>query len=75
MKNARQYHTDMEIQKKAFRILLKEMGLAETLRFHMSYERGRGNYAKDRSQYLKGSTVDELYGEILAKRKRKTVNA
>jgi hypothetical protein len=74
MKSATQYRTDMEIQKKAFRILLREMGLAETLRFHMSYERGRGNYAKDRSRYFKGNTVDELYGEILSQRKKKTVN-
>jgi hypothetical protein len=75
MKSVTQYHTDMEIQKRAFRILLKEMGLAETLRFHMSYERGRGDYAKDRSQYFKGSTVDELYGEILSRRKKKMVSA
>jgi hypothetical protein len=75
MKSVTQYHTDMEIQKKAFRILLKEMGLAETLRFHMSYERGRGNYAKDRSQYFKDSTVDDLYGEILSRRKKKRGSA
>lgn len=61
----------MEIQKRAFRILLKEMGLAETLRFHMSYERGTGDYAKGRSEYFKDSTVDELYGEILSRRKKK----
>jgi hypothetical protein len=65
----------MEIQRKAFRILLKEMGLAETLRFHMSYERGSGDYAKDRSQHFKDSTVDELYGEILSSRKKKRVSA
>jgi hypothetical protein len=72
MKGETQYHTaDMEIQKRAFRILLKEMGLAETLRFHMSYEGGTGNYAKERSQYFKDATVDELYGEILSRRKKK----
>ena len=75
MKSVTQYHTDMEIQKRAFRILLKEMGLAETLRFYMSYERGRGDYAKDRFQYFKDNTVDELYGEILSRRKKKRVSA
>jgi len=75
MKSVTQYHTDMEIQKKAFRILLKEMGLAETLRFHMSYERGSGDYARDRSQYFKDTTVDELYGEILSSRKKKRISA
>jgi hypothetical protein len=75
MKSVTQYNTDMEIQKKAFRILLKEMGLAETLRFHMSYERGSGDYARNRSQYFKDTTVDELYGEILSSRKKKRVSA
>lgn len=75
MKSVTQYHTDMEIQKKAFRVLLKEMGLAETLRFHMSYERGRGDYAKDRSQYFKDGTVDDLYGEMLSRRKEKRGSA
>lgn len=70
MKSVTQYHTDMEIQKRAFRILLKEMGLAETLRFNMSYERGTGDYAKERSQYFKDTTVDELYHEILSRRKK-----
>ncbi|MFH1671885.1 MAG: hypothetical protein ABIF87_00420 [Pseudomonadota bacterium] len=70
MKSVTQYHTDMEIQKRAFRILLKEMGLAETLRFNMSYERGSGDYAKERSQYFKDTTVDELYHEILSRRKK-----
>jgi hypothetical protein len=65
----------MEIQKRAFRILLKEMGLAETLRFHTSYERGTGDYARDRSQYFKDTTVDELYGEILSSRKKKRISA
>jgi hypothetical protein len=75
MKSVTQYNTDMEIQRKAFRILLKEMGLAETLRFHMSYERGSGDYARNRSQYFKDTTVDELYGEILSSRKKKRVSA
>ena len=71
MKSTTPYHTDMEIQKRAFRILLKEMGLAETLRFYKSYEHGIGDYAKDRSEYFKDSTVDKLYGEILSRRKKK----
>jgi len=73
LKSVTPYHTDMEIQKRAFRILLKEMGLAETLRFHLSYERGSCDYAKDRSRYFKDATVDELYGEILSRRKKRTV--
>ena len=71
MKSVTKYHTDMEIQKRAFRILLREMGLAETLRFNMSYERGSGDYAKERSQYFKDTTVDELYNEILSRKKKK----
>ena len=70
MTNVIEYHTDVEIQKRAFRILLREMGLAETLRFSMSYERGSGDYAKERSEYFKNNTVDELYNEILARRKK-----
>ncbi len=69
MKNITEYHTDMEIQKRAFRILLREMGLAETLRFNMMYEGGSGNYAQERSQYFTDTTVDELYDEILSQRK------
>jgi len=71
MKNVAEYHTDLEVQKRAFRILLREMGLAETLRFNMNYERGSGDYAKERPQYFKDTTVDELYDEILSQRKKK----
>jgi len=70
MKSITEYHTNIDIQKRAFRILLKEMGLAETLRFTMSYERGSGDYAKERSRYFKDATVDELYDEILSQRKK-----
>ena len=75
MKSVAQYHTDMEIQRRGFGILLKEMGLAETLRFHVRCERGSGDYARDRSQYFKDTTVDELYGEILSSRKKKRISA
>lgn len=71
MKSVTEYHTDIDIQKRAFRILLKEMGLAETLRFNMSYERGSGDYTKERSRYFKDKTVDELYDEILSQRKKR----
>ena len=70
MKSVTDYHTDMDVQKRAFRILLREMGLSEILRFNMSYERGSGDYAKERSQYFKDTTVDELYDEILSHRKK-----
>jgi hypothetical protein len=50
---------------------LKEMGLAETLRFHVSCERGSGDYTKERPEHFKGSAVDDLYGEILSRRKKK----
>jgi hypothetical protein len=70
MKSVAEYRTDVDIQKRAFRILLREMGLAETLRFNMTYERGSGDYARERSQYFKDTTVDELYDEILSRRKK-----
>ena len=75
MHNVMEYHTDMDIQKRAFRILLREMGLTETLRFNMSYERGSGDYAKERAEYFKDTTVDKLYSEILSRRKKKRVSA
>ena len=58
MKGVTPYQTDMDIQKRAFRILLREMGLAETLRFNMGYERGSGDYAKERSRYFRDTAVD-----------------
>jgi len=70
MKSVAEYRTDVDIQKRAFRILLREMGLAETLRFNMTYERGSGDYARERSQYFKDTTVDELYDEILSRRNK-----
>jgi len=71
MKGVTPYQTDMDIQKRAFRILLREMGLAETLRFNMGYERGSGDYAKERSRYFRDTAVDNLYEEILARRRKK----
>lgn len=61
-----------EISRRSTNILIKEMGIVDTLRFLNQYRVGEGNYTRDRDQLLEGMTVKEIINEI--KEQRKTDN-
>ena len=60
------YKTDYEIQKTAFDVLHKQLGISNLIRFMQQYDKGYGNYTVDRDQWQKNYTVDSLFAEIEA---------
>ncbi len=60
------YKTDYEIQKTAFDVLRKQLGISNLIRFMQQYDKGYGNYTVDRDQWQKNYTVDSLFVEIEA---------
>lgn len=61
-----------EIRKDGLEILAKSLGPIGMVRFIQSFDLGRGDYTKERSQWISES-LDEIYKEI--KKKRTKVSA
>lgn len=60
------YKTDYEIQKTAFDVLRKQLGISNLIRFMQQYDKGYGNYTVDRDLWQKNYTADSLFAEIEA---------
>ncbi len=60
------YKTDYEIQKTAFDVLRKQLGVSNLIRFMQQYDKGYGNYTFDRDEWQNNYTVDSLFAEIEA---------
>jgi hypothetical protein len=58
-----------EVTQEAIRILCKEMGLVNTVRFVNQFTVGYGNYTEEREQLFADLTLDDIITEI---RRRKT---
>lgn len=50
----------MELYRKGFGVLCDELGIANALRFIALFDRGRGDYTRERKKLLKGLTMDKL---------------
>jgi len=59
-----------EIRIQGFRVLVKNLGPADAIRFIQSYSHGTGDYTKERGQYL-SKDFDEVVSGIKARRKKK----
>jgi hypothetical protein len=57
-----------EISHEAFRVLAREIGLANTLRFINQFTAGIGNYTEERRERFAGMTVDDIVAEIQRRR-------
>lgn len=57
-----------EITRDAFRVLYKEIGLVNTVRFVNQFTTGYGNYTEERDQLFAGMTLDDIVSEIKQKR-------
>jgi hypothetical protein len=53
-----------EINREAFNVLYKELGIVKTLRFLSQYTIGKGDYTQWKKQIYKGKKVDDLVKEI-----------
>ena len=57
-----------EISRRATRILFKEMGVVDTIRFLNQFSIGQGDYTKEREKWLSDITMDEAISQIKAER-------
>ncbi|MDM8515474.1 hypothetical protein QUF76_04685 [Desulfobacterales bacterium HSG16] len=65
--NTENYQTVYEIQKTAFLVLQKNLGVTNLIRFMQQFDKGYGNYTTDRDEWQKEYTVDKLFKQIKKK--------
>jgi hypothetical protein len=53
-----------EVTERAIRILSREMGVADTMRFLNQYATGSGNYTDEREALFKDLSLDDMLSEI-----------
>ena len=49
-----------EVTREAVTVLVRELGVARTLRFLGQYRTGQGNYTEERHHFLEDGPLDEL---------------
>jgi hypothetical protein len=59
-----------EVTTEALKVLYKEIGIVNTVRFINQFTTGYGDYTQEREQLFADMTLDDIVSEI--KRKRKT---
>jgi hypothetical protein len=59
-----------QITAEAIKILYREIGIVDTLRFVNQYTAGYGDYTAQRDQLFAGMTLDDIVSEIKKQRKR-----
>ena len=66
-----EYLTPYEIRSIGFEALLRELGPADAIRFILQYEKGHGDYTRDRRKLLPKTTVREIGKQIVKERRSK----
>ena len=59
-----------EVTHNAFRILLREIGMVNTIRFINQFTTGHGNYTEERKGYFADMTLDDMISSIKQTQKR-----
>lgn len=59
-----------EISRQATQILIKEMGVVDTIRFLNQFSIGRGDYTKEREKWLGEITLDDAVSQIKAEKSK-----
>jgi len=60
-----------EITQEAIRVLFREIGVVNTVRFINQYTTGYGNYTEERRELFANQTLDELIDEIKQRRAKR----
>lgn len=60
-----------EITQEAIRILFREIGVVDTVRFINQYTTGYGNYTEERQELFADQTLDDLVSQIKERRASK----
>ena len=60
-----------EINRQATAILVREIGIVDTLRFLSQFSTGSGDYTQERDQWLGNLSLEQITSEIKAKREKR----
>jgi len=58
----------IEITQKALRVLYRELGIVNTVRFLNQFTTGLGNYTEERRALIENQTLDEVLAHLIAAR-------
>ncbi len=58
--------TPIELQELAWRALVKELGLADALRYRILFQQGSGNYSRERQALFSGVTLEGWLKDLAA---------
>lgn len=61
-----------EINRQATSALIRELGVADTLRFLGQFSMGSGDYTKERAEWFGSISLDEITGQIKLRRTAST---
>lgn len=53
-----------EVTQEAIRVLAREIGVADTMRFLSQFANGSGNYVEERRALLGNPSVEEFFAEV-----------
>jgi hypothetical protein len=59
----------VEINQQAIRLLYKELGVVDAVRFLKQFTQGYGNYTQEREMLFADKSLDEIVSEIEKRRK------
>lgn len=59
----------IEINQQAIRLLYKELGVVDAVRFLKQFTQGYGNYTQEREVLFEKKSIDEIVDEIEKRRK------
>jgi hypothetical protein len=59
-----------EIRKKGWKALVEALGHAGATQFMLVYEKGKGNYTRERKQIFKGVTIESIIQQKRPKNRR-----
>ena len=59
----------IEVNQQAIRLLYKELGVVDAIRFLRQFTQGYGNYTKEREYMFADKTLENIFDEIENQRK------
>jgi hypothetical protein len=59
----------MEVNQQAIRLLYKELGVVDAVRFLTQFTQGYGDYTQEREVLFADQSLDDIVGEIEKRRK------
>ena len=74
MERAIEYRPTIEICRHGCKVLLKELGVMDFIRFIQQFEKGKGNYTEERHRWLGDYTIDQVAREIKARFSERSID-